>query len=54
MLKTFAGGGGRRVDTARIYAGGATEPIVAEALAGASAANRTGCSGSCRGARARE
>ena len=33
MLRRFRDAGGTRLDTARIYAGGATEPMVAEAMA---------------------
>ena len=33
MVKAFAAGGGTRLDTARIYAGGKTEPIVGATLA---------------------
>ena len=33
MVKSFAAGGGTRLDTARIYAGGKTEPIVGATLA---------------------
>lgn len=34
MLRRFGAAGGRRLDTARIYAGGDTEPMLREALAG--------------------